>query len=154
MGKAPREAGRPGPLPSLSFPEDRTTGGTHAAHPPRRRRPRRGVIHARHRSRHRTQRIGRQGRLPREYVCVRDNTSFSGAPRWKSKGALSDLRTPNGDSIVNNGVTDAGADHIYWRYTWKSGQWATGCLHYPPDSDSHIMSGGGTVTYARWGGEC
>ncbi|MFJ9583174.1 hypothetical protein [Streptomyces acidicola] len=46
------------------------------------------------------------------------------------------------------------ADHISWRYTWDGGQRATGCLrqpHYPPESNSHFLSGAGTLTHVRWG---
>ncbi|MFJ3925180.1 peptidase inhibitor family I36 protein [Streptomyces sp. NPDC090022] len=91
---------------------------------------------------------------PREYVCVWDNTNFQGAPRWKSKGKMTNMYTPNGASIINNGTAWAGADHIYWRYTWNDSQWSTGCLHYPPDSNAHVLYGAGTVNYTSWGDEC
>ncbi|MFI7277825.1 peptidase inhibitor family I36 protein [Streptomyces sp. NPDC049879] len=97
-----------------------------------------------------------QSDCPRSYVCVWDNSNFSGEPRWKSQGNLSNLRSTTGMSIVNNGTSDPGADHIYWRVTWSGGQWSTGCLHFPPDSNAHRFTGGGTITMnsAVWGGEC
>ncbi|WP_110945660.1 peptidase inhibitor family I36 protein [Streptomyces avicenniae] len=97
-----------------------------------------------------------QSDCPRGHVCVWDNPNFSGLPRWKSQGNLSGLHSENGMSIVNNGVADPGADHIRWRVTWDDGQYASGCLHYPPDSNAHRFTGGGGVTLnsAVWGPEC
>ncbi|MFJ6144633.1 peptidase inhibitor family I36 protein [Streptomyces anulatus] len=92
---------------------------------------------------------------PREYVCVWNNTSFAGAPDWKSKGSIEvDLHTSNGWSIVNNGVADPGADHIYYKVVWPHGSSGTGCLHYPPDDNTTRIDGAGiksTLTYVRWG---
>ncbi|MFI0977418.1 peptidase inhibitor family I36 protein [Streptomyces sp. NPDC021093] len=92
---------------------------------------------------------------PRSYVCVWNNPNFSGAPTWKSQGNLSNMSSSNGMSIINNGTAYPGADHIRYRVTWVGGQYVTGCLHYPPDSNSHYFTGGAmTMNYARWGGEC
>ncbi|MER5745945.1 peptidase inhibitor family I36 protein [Streptomyces sp. NPDC002225] len=92
---------------------------------------------------------------PREYVCVWNNSSFSGAPTWKSKSNLSNLTSYNGLSIMNNGVSYPGADHIRYKVTWSNGQYASGCLHYPSDPNTMTVSGGKvTLNYANWGGEC
>ncbi|MFF6773828.1 peptidase inhibitor family I36 protein [Streptomyces sp. NPDC012637] len=95
---------------------------------------------------------------PREYVCVWDNTSFSGLPKWKSKGNLYNLYSANGMSIRNNGVADAGADHIWWKATWTDGQSVNGCLHYPEGGSTsgtaHVLYGRVTLNHAKWGGEC
>ncbi|MDH2392546.1 peptidase inhibitor family I36 protein [Streptomyces sp. HNM0663] len=92
---------------------------------------------------------------PREYVCVWNNTSYSGKPTWKSKGNLANLKSSGGLSIFNNGVRYPGADHIWWKVTWSNGQTASGCLHYPPDSGNSItVSGSVTLNHAKWGGEC
>ncbi|MFF2011809.1 peptidase inhibitor family I36 protein [Streptomyces sp. NPDC058195] len=95
------------------------------------------------------------GDCPRGYVCVWDNSNYSGAPKWKSTGNLANLASSNGLSIINNGVSYPGADHIRYKVTWAGGQYSTGCLHYPPDSNGHsFRSGKMTMNYATWGGEC
>ncbi|WP_306317434.1 MULTISPECIES: peptidase inhibitor family I36 protein [unclassified Streptomyces] len=92
---------------------------------------------------------------PRGYVCVWNNTSFSGKPKWKSKGNLYDLKSSKGVSIFNNGWASPGADHIRFKYTWPHGSYGVGCLHYPPDGDTTTQIGEkGTLNYAKWGGEC
>ncbi|GAA0477029.1 peptidase inhibitor family I36 protein [Streptomyces stramineus] len=96
-----------------------------------------------------------KGDCPREYVCVWNNTSFDGAPAWKSKGNLYNLKSSAGMSIFNNGTAYPGGDHIRWRATWSSGQTSSGCLHYPPDAgNSFILYGDVTLNSAVWGGEC
>lgn len=96
-----------------------------------------------------------QSDCPRENVCIWNNTTFSGAPTWKSEGNLANLHGANGLSIFNNGVRYPGADHIWWRATWSNGQTASGCLHYPPDSGtSFVLYGNVTLKSAVWGGEC
>ncbi|MBO8198399.1 peptidase inhibitor family I36 protein [Streptomyces smyrnaeus] len=95
---------------------------------------------------------------PRSYVCVWDNTSFSGKPKWKSQGNLYDLKSYNGISIFNNGVRYPGGDHIRYQYTYRhsTSPHYKGCLHYPGDSPTTAKSIGVTVIldYAKWGGEC
>lgn len=95
---------------------------------------------------------------PREYVCVWDNPSFSGLPKWKSKGNLYNMYSANGMSIRNNGRADSGADHIWYGITWSSGSKSSGCLHYPESGStsgtSHTFTGKLTMNYAKWGGEC
>ncbi|MDT9692122.1 peptidase inhibitor family I36 protein [Streptomyces sp. P9(2023)] len=95
---------------------------------------------------------------PREYVCVWSNTSFSGPPKWKSKGNLSNLYSANGMSIANRGVADPGADHVRWGATWTHGQTSNGCLHHPEGGSTtgttFILRGSVTLNHVRWGGEC
>ena len=91
---------------------------------------------------------------PRGYVCVWNNTSFSGSPKWKSKGNLYNLTSSKGVSIFNNGVASPGADHIRFKYTWPHDSYGTGCLHYPPDRSTTQIGEAGTLNYAKWGGEC
>ncbi|MER5940410.1 peptidase inhibitor family I36 protein [Streptomyces sp. NPDC001928] len=92
---------------------------------------------------------------PRENVCVWNNTSFSGPPTWRSTGNLYNKHSTNGLSIFNNGVRYPGADHIWWRATWSTGQTSSGCLHYPPDAgNSFSLYGNVTLNSAVWGGEC
>ncbi|MGV9255625.1 peptidase inhibitor family I36 protein [Streptomyces sp. NPDC003697] len=92
---------------------------------------------------------------PREYVCVWNNTSFSGVPTWKSKNNLSNLYSANGISIMNNGIAWPGADHIWYKATWSNGGATTsGCLHYPPGGNKVRLTGPITLNWAKWGGEC
>ncbi|WP_328906526.1 peptidase inhibitor family I36 protein [Streptomyces sp. NBC_00234] len=91
---------------------------------------------------------------PRGYVCVWNNTSFSGPPTWKSQGNLYSKSSAAGISIFNNGVADPGADHIWWKATWANGQKSNGCLHYPPDGSSFVLYGSVKLDSAVWGGEC
>ncbi|MEU1277465.1 peptidase inhibitor family I36 protein [Streptomyces sp. NPDC005805] len=95
---------------------------------------------------------------PREYVCVWDNTSYSGAPKWKSKGNLSNLRSTTGLAIRNNGTAYPGADHIWWKATWSGGSTSGGCLHYPENGSTsgtgHTLGGTVTLNSVKWGGEC
>ncbi|NLU68248.1 peptidase inhibitor family I36 protein [Streptomyces sp. HNM0574] len=92
---------------------------------------------------------------PKGYVCVWDNTSWSGKPKWKSQGDLErNMYSPRGVSIVNNGVASPGADHIHYKYVWPHGSYGVGCVHYPPDDNSTAIGEEGTLVYARWGGEC
>ncbi|MBB1255717.1 peptidase inhibitor family I36 protein [Streptomyces alkaliterrae] len=94
---------------------------------------------------------------PREYVCVWNNTSFSGKPTWKSKGNLYNLKSSNGMSIVNHGKRYPGADHIWWKATWSGGATSSGCLHYPedmPNGTTYRLYGNVTLNHAVWGGDC
>ncbi|MFB6817974.1 peptidase inhibitor family I36 protein [Streptomyces sp. NPDC056347] len=95
------------------------------------------------------------GDCPRAYVCVWDNGNYSGAPKWKSMGDLSNLWSANGLSIVNNGVAYPGGDHIRYKLTPQVGPSESGCLHYPPDSNKTAFTGTRvTLDYAKWGAEC
>jgi hypothetical protein len=95
---------------------------------------------------------------PRSYVCVWDNTSFSGKPRWKSQGNIGSHNSDNGISIFNNGKPQTGADHIRYDYSYahSTSPHYRGCLHYPGDSPTTTKSLDGAVrlSYAKWGGEC
>ncbi|MFJ8631316.1 peptidase inhibitor family I36 protein [Streptomyces sp. NPDC093568] len=93
---------------------------------------------------------------PREYVCVWNNDTASGKPTWKSKGNLYDLRSENGVTIVNNGVRQPGADHIWYNLTTtpENGGNFKGCLHYPNDTNMVTFEGPVTLHSARWGREC
>lgn len=94
---------------------------------------------------------------PRSYVCVWDNDSFSGNPRWKSQGNLGAHKSAHGLSVFNNGVRHPGADHIRYKYTYAiNGRTHYGCLHYPGDTPNSVTAIDTTVTlnYAKWGGEC
>lgn len=95
---------------------------------------------------------------PSSYVCVWDNTNFSGKPKWKSQGNLYNLKSYNGISIFNNGEYYPGGDHIRYMYTYRhsTSPHYKGCLHYPGDSPTTAKSVGVTVIldYAKWGGEC
>ncbi|MFE5486194.1 peptidase inhibitor family I36 protein [Streptomyces sp. NPDC056527] len=97
------------------------------------------------------------GDCPSGNVCVWKNTSYYGLPK-KSEGDLSSLYSAGGLSIRNNGVRDPGADHIWWKATYASGQTVSGCLHYPENGStagtSIVLNGAVTLNYARWGGEC
>ncbi|MFE7468413.1 peptidase inhibitor family I36 protein [Streptomyces sp. NPDC057499] len=95
------------------------------------------------------------GDCPRAYVCVWDNTNYSGTPKWKSTGNLSNMWSTNGLSIVNNGVAYPGGDHIRYKFTPLVGPGGSGCLHYPPDSNKISLNWGKVnLDYARWGAEC
>lgn len=94
---------------------------------------------------------------PRSYVCVWDNTTFSGAPTWKSQGNLGTHKSSHGLSIFNNGVSYPGADHIHYSYQYAvDDRPRYGCLHYPGDTPNSKTTVDTTVTlnYAKWGGEC
>ncbi|MDI3404187.1 peptidase inhibitor family I36 protein [Streptomyces cavernicola] len=94
---------------------------------------------------------------PDGYVCVWNNNSFSGKPKWKSKGNLNrDVFSADGISILNNGTRYPGADHIYYKYTYQpGGKEVSGCLHYPGSTPNSKKTYTGVVlNYAQWGGEC
>ncbi|MET9862372.1 peptidase inhibitor family I36 protein [Streptomyces smyrnaeus] len=95
---------------------------------------------------------------PSEYVCVWDNNTFSGKPKWKSKGNLNkDVFSAKGLSILNNGKRYPGGDHIHYKYTYRpSGKTVSGCLHYPGDTPNskRTYASGVVLNYAQWGGEC
>ncbi|MFP3988413.1 peptidase inhibitor family I36 protein [Streptomyces sp. E11-3] len=96
---------------------------------------------------------------PKSYVCVWDNASFSGKPKWKSQGNLYNLKSSTGMSIFNNGTKYTGADHIGWGATYSSGTKVSGCLHYPENGSTsgtkYTLKGSPlTLNYAKWRGEC
>lgn len=107
-----------------------------------------------------TAKAGVQGKAscPDGYVCVWNNTSFSGKPKWKSQGDLTkDVFSARGISIFNNGVSSPGADHIRYGYTYRpDGDKVSGCLHRPGDTPNSKKSyaSGVVLNYAVWGGEC
>lgn len=97
------------------------------------------------------------GACPRGYVCVWNDNSFTGKPKWKSKGDLPDrVYAGAGASVFNNGVRHQGGDHIRFKYRYNRGTWESECLHYPGDSPSQWRSypDGVFVKDVKWGDEC
>ncbi|MFI8100792.1 peptidase inhibitor family I36 protein [Streptomyces sp. NPDC086023] len=90
---------------------------------------------------------------PKGYFCAYSGYDQSGTLLLKTWGNWSGW-IPNVKSTFNNGLPDAGADHVDQSYRWRTGAY-TACMHYNPGPGEYKANWDNiTLTGVRWRGEC